>query len=131
MTILDNSETPVMIEMSNGKTIMGKVLEMKVTGEDSPFGRSCMVLEDVATFQTGRHPNKPQEIIYNLLQWQTQDTYIPWDKVLAFGVASTLAQDYYRQVYQRVQLAGIEEVAAMNRTQSDGRPGTKVVIETP
>ena len=42
-----------------------------------------------------------------------------------------MAQDYYRQVFSRVQLAGIEDVAAVQRAQQGGHPGTKVVIETP
>lgn len=125
--MLLNKETPVMLDMANGKTIIGKVLEMKVTGEDSPFGRSCLILEDVATFQTGRSQQNPKEVIYNLLQWQTQDTYVPWDKVLSFGVASDMAQEYYRQVFQRVQVADINEVNAMTRNPE----GTKVVIRTP
>ncbi len=129
--MLLNNEIPVMVKLVNGEQVMGKVLEMKAMKEDSPFGRATLVLEEVATFQTGRHPQKQNEIIYNLLQWQTQETFIPWDKIIAFAVASDMAQDYYRQVFQRVQLAGIEDVAAVQRAEQGGHPGTKVVIETP
>ncbi len=125
--MLLNKEIPVMVKLVNGEQVMGKVLEIKVVKEDTPFGRSTLVLADVATFQTGRHPQKHNEIIYNLLQWQTQETYIPWEKIISFGVATEMAQDYYRQVFQRVQLADINEVKAM----TTGREGTKVVIETP
>lgn len=125
--LLSKSEVPVLIKLVNGETIMGKVLEIKLTGVDTPYGRATLVLEDVATFQTGRHPQKPQEIVYNLIQWQTQETYIPWDKIISFGVASVLAQDYYRQVFQRVQVADINEVNAVQR----GEPGEKMVIQTP
>jgi len=125
--LLNNSEVPVMVKLVNGEQIMGKVLEMKAMKEDSPFGRATLVLEEVATFQTGRHPQKQNEIVYNLLQWQTQETYIPWDKIISFGVASEMAQDYYRQVFQRVQMADINEQAAVQR----GRPGEKMVIEVP
>jgi hypothetical protein len=116
-----------MVKLVNGEQVMGKVVEMKIVREDTPFGRATLVLEEVATFQTGRHPQKQNELIYNLLQWQTQETYIPWDKVIAFGVASEMAQDYYRQVFQRVQMADINEVKAMTK----GRPGEKLVIEVP
>lgn len=125
--LLNNSETPVMVKLANGESIMGKVLEIKLTGDDTPYGRACMLLEEVATLQTGRHPQKPSEVVYNLLQWQTKENYIPWDKVLSFGVASDMAQDYYRQIFQRVQLADINEVKAVQR----GKPGETIVIETP
>lgn len=125
--LLNNSETPIMVKLANGESIMGKVLEAKLTGDDTPFGRACMLLEDVATFQTGRHPQKPAEVVYNLLTWQTKENYIPWDKVLSYGVASDMAADYYRQIFQRVQLADISEVAAVQR----GEPGEKMVIQTP
>lgn len=125
--MLLNKEIPVMLDMANGKTIIGKVLEMRVTGENTPFGRACLIMEDVATWQTGRHPKDPGQIVYSLLQWQTQDNYIPWDKVLSFAVANDMAQEYYRQVYARVQVADINEVKAMTRNPE----GTKVVIRTP
>lgn len=131
MSILDRKEIPVMVKLVNGEMIMGKVLEMKVVKEDTPFGRGTLVLEEVATFQTGRHPQKQNELIYNLLQWQVQEAYIPWDKIISFGVASDMAQDYYRQVFQRVQLAGIEDVAAVQNAQQGGDPGEKMVIKMP
>jgi hypothetical protein len=124
--LVTNSEIPVTIKLANGETIMGKVLESRISGPASPFGRACLLLEDVATFQTGRHPQKPSEIVYNLVQWQTQECYIPWDKVLSFSISSEVAQDYYRQVFQRVQVADINEIAAVQRK----GPGEKVVIET-
>ena len=66
-----------------------------------------------------------------MLQWQVQEAYIPWDKIISFGVASEMAQDYYRQVFQRVQLAGIEDVAAVQNAQQGRDPGEKMVIKMP
>ena len=126
MTFLNNSEAPVMVKMANGETIMGKMVE-SLCSEKSPFNTACMLLEDVGTFQTGRHPKKQGEILYSLIQWQIEETYIPWDKVLAFGVASEIAQEYYRQMFQRVQVADVTQSSALER----GPPGEAQVIHTP
>lgn len=125
--MLVNKEVPVMLKMTNGETIMGKVMEMKAVKEETPFGRPSLVLEDVGTFQVGRHPQKQGEIIYSIIQWQTEAVYLPWDKILTFSIASNVAQDYYRQVFQRVQMADINEIKAMER----GKPGEAVIIESP
>jgi hypothetical protein len=125
--MLLNNEVPVMVKMANGETIMGKVVELKAVKEGTPFAKPTLVLEDVGTFQVGHHPKKPGEVVYSLVQWQTEVTYLAWDKVITFSVASALAQDYYRQVFQKVQVANINEIAAMEK----GGAKKEVVIETP
>lgn len=113
--MLLNSEIPVMIKLANGEVIMARVLRARVVKDESPLGRPCIHLIDVGTFQAGRHPQKQNEIMYSLLQWQAPEVYIPLDKVMSLGVASDVGQDYYRQVFQRVQVADINEVAAVER----------------
>lgn len=128
-----SQHTPITVKLQTGEWVMGLPLEMRIGAKESPTGRMCLLLKDPGQVQQQRTQAQPTpdapdgiHLVYTILAWQVPEAYIPWDKIMAFGLASDTAAEYYRRVFGKVQLATGQETQAISR-----KPGVDQVFHTP